>query len=107
VQILEQRAETKLVYAAPMAAGLAANYWLKGGALVRETLGADRFDASVVGTDFAVESLSKRTVFGATAGLGFDRMVTANASIFGSIDGAILSDRTRTGSVRGGVKIAF
>jgi hypothetical protein len=107
VQILEQRAETKLVYAAPMAAGLAANYWLKGGALVRETLGADRFDASVVGTDFTVESLSKRTVFGATAGLGFDRMVTANASIFGSIDGAILSDRTRTGSVRGGVKIAF
>lgn len=106
-QSLEGRLEGKLIYAMPFNSSLPSNVWLKGGILAREAIGPSSAGANVLGTDFTVETVTDRHVYGATLGAGFDMMVSERTSVFGALDGTLLSNQSQTGTVRGGVKIAF
>lgn len=106
-QSLEGRLEAKLVYAMPFNSSLPSNVWLKGGILAREAIGPSSAGANVLGADFTVETVTDRHVYGATLGAGFDMMISERTSVFGALDGTVLSNQSQNGTVRGGVKIAF
>lgn len=106
-QSLEQRLETRLAYDRFSADGSLVQLWAKAGVSATEQVGSGRYGATVVGTDFTVETLNDRVAYGATAGLGFDATLARNVAVFGSVEGTLTTDRSRTGLARAGVKIGL
>ena len=104
---LEERFDTRLTYATVTGAGLSASAWVGAGVSATQRVGNGAYDASVSGVDFAIVATGDRNVYGATAAAGFDMMIGRSASLFGSVETTFASDDSRTGLVRGGVKIAF
>jgi T5SS/PEP-CTERM-associated repeat protein len=106
-QSLEERFDTRLTYATVTGAGLSASAWLSAGVSATQRVGNGAYDATVSGVDFAIVATGDRNVYGATTAAGFDVMVGRSASVFGSVETTFATDDSRTGLVRGGVKIAF
>jgi T5SS/PEP-CTERM-associated repeat protein len=106
-QSLEERFDTRLTYATVTGAGLSASAWVGAGVSATQRVGNGAYDASVSGVDFAIVAAGDRNVYGATAAAGFDMMIGRSASLFGSVETTFATDDSRTGLVRGGVKIAF